>query len=96
MRTICSIVFLLVIMIRSYGRLLIRTTRAQRMLPTKDIMFSLICLIAFKQLDDENAKSMYSRLNVFVNKINYLDVKQIDDMELIRKFTLSEGRNMIW
>ena len=41
-------------------------------------------LNSFKQLD-ENAESMYSRLNVFVNEINSLEVKKIDDLELIRK-----------
>ena len=39
---------------------------------------------SFKQLDDENAESMYSRLNVLVNEINSLGVKKIDDVELIR------------
>ena len=33
-------------------------------------------LNSFKQLDDENAKSMYSRLNTLVNEINSLGVKQ--------------------
>ena len=42
-------------------------------------------LNSFKQLDDENAESMYSRLNVLVNEINSLEVKKIDDLELIRK-----------
>ena len=42
-------------------------------------------LNSFKQLDDENAESMYSRLNILVNEINSLDVKKINDMELIRK-----------
>ena len=42
-------------------------------------------LNSFKQLDDENAKSMYSRLNTLVNEINSLSVKQIEDLELIRK-----------
>ena len=41
-------------------------------------------LNSFKQLDDENAESMYSRLNVLVNEINSLGVKKIDDIELIR------------
>jgi hypothetical protein len=42
-------------------------------------------LSSFKQLDDENAESMYSRLNTLMNEINSLGVKQIEDMELIRK-----------
>ena len=42
-------------------------------------------LNSFKQLDDENAESMYSRLNVLVNEINSLEVKKIDDLEIIRK-----------
>ena len=42
-------------------------------------------LNSFKQLDDENAESMYSRLNVLVNEINSLEVKKIDDLEFIRK-----------
>ena len=53
-------------------------------------------LNSFKQLDDENAESMYSRLNILVNEINSLDVKKIDDLELIRSFIHSEGRSMIW
>ena len=40
---------------------------------------------SFKQLNDENAESMYSRLNTLVNEINSLGVKQIDDTELICK-----------
>ena len=32
-------------------------------------------LNSFKQLDDENAESMYSRLNTLVNEINSLGVK---------------------
>ena len=46
----------------------------------------------FKQLNDENAESMYSRLNVFVNEINSLEVKKIDDLELIRKILHSLRR----
>ena len=42
-------------------------------------------LNSFKQLDNENAETMYSRLNILVNEINSLDVKKIDDLELIRK-----------
>ena len=49
-------------------------------------------LNSFKQLDDENAESMYSRLNVFVNEINSLEVKKIDDLELIRKILHSLRR----
>ena len=35
---------------------------------------------SFKQLDEENAESMYSRLNTLVNEINSLGVKQIGDI----------------
>ena len=42
-------------------------------------------LNSFKQFDHENAESMYSRLNTLVNEINSLEVKKIDDLELIRK-----------
>ena len=35
-------------------------------------------LNSFKQLDHENAETMYSRLNILVNEINSLDVKKID------------------
>ena len=35
-------------------------------------------LNSFKQLDHENAEAMYSRLNVFVNEINTLGVKNIE------------------
>ena len=46
-------------------------------------------LNSFKKLDDENAESMYSRLNTLVNEINSLGVKQIEDLELIRKILYS-------
>ena len=49
-------------------------------------------LNSFKQLDDENAESMYSRLNTLVNEINFLGVKQIEDLELIRKILHSLWR----
>ena len=49
-------------------------------------------LNSFKQLDDENAESMYSRLITLVNEINSLGVKQIDDTELIRKILHSLRR----
>ena len=49
-------------------------------------------LNSFKQLDDENAKSMYSRLNTLVNEINSLCVKKIDDTEFIRKILHSLRR----
>src|SRR6185437_5127491 len=42
-------------------------------------------LNSFKQLDHENAETMYSRLNILVNEINSLDVKKIKDLKLIRK-----------
>ena len=35
---------------------------------------------------------MYSRLNILVNEINSLDVKKIDDLELIRKILHSLRR----
>jgi hypothetical protein len=49
-------------------------------------------LNSFKQLDNENAETMYSRLNIFVNEINSLDVKKIDDLKLIRKILHSLRR----
>src|SRR6185503_2162265 len=49
-------------------------------------------LNTFKKLDDENAESMYSRLNTLVNEINSLGVKQIEDLELIRKILHSLRR----
>ena len=49
-------------------------------------------LNSFKKLNDENAESMYSRLNILVNEINSLDVKKIDDLELIRKILHSLRR----
>ena len=36
-------------------------------------------LNGFKQLDHKNAESIYSRLNILVNEINSLGVKQIRD-----------------
>ena len=47
--------------------------------------FLLDKLNNFKQLDDENAESMYARLNILVNGINSLGVKQIGDTNIIRK-----------
>ena len=49
-------------------------------------------LNSFKQLDHENVETMYSRLNILVNEINSLDVKKINDMELIRKIIHSLWR----
>ena len=49
-------------------------------------------LNSFKQLDHENAETMYSRLNILVNEINSLDVKKIQDLELIRKILHSLRR----
>ena len=46
----------------------------------------------FKQCDDENTESMYSRLNTLANEINSLGVKKIDDTELIRKILHSLRR----
>ena len=54
-------------------------------------------LNSFKQLDHENVEAIYSRLNVLVNEINSLGVKQIGDMALIRKILHSlRGQTMIW
>ena len=49
-------------------------------------------LNSFKQLDHENTETMYSRLNILVNEINSLDVKKIDNLELIRKILHSLRR----
>jgi len=49
-------------------------------------------LNSFKHLDHENAETMYSRLNILVNEINSLDVKKIQDLELIRKILHSLRR----
>ena len=49
-------------------------------------------LNSFKQLDHENAKTMYSLLNILVNEINFLDVKKIEDLELICKILHSLRR----
>ena len=49
-------------------------------------------LNSFKQLDHENAETMYSWLNIFVIEINSLDVKKINDLELIRKILHSLRR----
>src|SRR6185503_3184422 len=47
---------------------------------------------SFKQLDDENVESMYSRLNTLVNEINYLGVKKIENLEFICKILHSLRR----
>ena len=54
-------------------------------------------LNSFKQLDHENAETMYSRLNILVNEINSLDVKKLKIWNsFARSFTHFEGRTMIW
>ena len=49
-------------------------------------------LNSFKQFDEKNAESRYSRLNTLVNEVNSLGVKQIEDLELIRKILHSLRR----
>jgi hypothetical protein len=44
---------------------------------------------SFNQLANENAESMYSRLNVLVNEINALGVKDITDLNINRKILQS-------
>jgi hypothetical protein len=44
---------------------------------------------SFKQHLNENAESMYSRLNVLVNEINALGVKKITDLNINRKILQS-------
>jgi hypothetical protein len=44
---------------------------------------------SFKQLANENVESMYSRLNVLVNEINALGVKNITDLNINRKILQS-------
>jgi hypothetical protein len=46
-------------------------------------------LNSFKQLENENVESMYSRLNVLVNEINALGVKDITDLNINRKILQS-------
>jgi hypothetical protein len=43
----------------------------------------------FKQLDNENANNMYSRLTTLVNEINGLGVKKLEDGEVNRKIIKS-------
>jgi hypothetical protein len=43
----------------------------------------------FKQLANENVESMYSCLNVFVNEINALGVKDITDLNINRRILQS-------
>jgi len=49
-------------------------------------------LNSFKQLNDEDAQSMYSRLNILVNEISSLGVKQIGNTALIHKMLYSLQR----
>jgi hypothetical protein len=44
---------------------------------------------SFKQLANENVEAMYSRLNVLVNEINALSVKNITDLNINRKILQS-------
>ena len=46
-------------------------------------------LSSFKQLPNENAHDMYSRLNTLVNEINVLGLNQVDDGEINRKILRS-------
>ena len=46
-------------------------------------------LSSFKQLPNENAHDMYSRLNTLVNEINALGLNQVDDGEINRKILRS-------
>ena len=66
--------------------------RAQKILQMKKYHILIDKLNSFKQLDDENAESMYSWLNIIVNEINSLGVKKINDIELIRKILHSLRR----
>ena len=43
----------------------------------------------FKQLPNENANDMYSRLNILVNEINALGLNQVKDEEINRKILRS-------
>jgi hypothetical protein len=49
-------------------------------------------LNSFKQFDNEDASSLYSRLNLLVNEVNSLDVKKIEELELICKILHSLRR----
>ena len=66
--TVC----LLVKILRIYGKLFVRIMGAQKMLQMKKYHVLIDKLNSFKQFDDENAESMYSRLNILVNEINSL------------------------
>jgi hypothetical protein len=44
---------------------------------------------SFKQVENENAESMYSHLNVLVNEINALGVQNITDLNINRKILQS-------
>ena len=46
-------------------------------------------LSSFKQLPNENAHDMYSRLNTLVNEINALGLNQVKDEEINRKILRS-------
>jgi hypothetical protein len=52
--------------------------------PPTTVMLLVLSLLeefnSFKQLANENSKSMYSRLNVLLNEINALGVKDITDL----------------
>jgi hypothetical protein len=47
---------------------------------------------SFKQLANENSESMYSHLNVLVNEMNALGVKNITDLNINRKILQSLRR----
>ena len=60
--------------------------------PNERYHILIVRLNSFKQHDHENAEAMYSWLNILVNEINALGVKNIEDKELIHKMLHSLRR----
>ena len=76
-------------MLISYGSKLSRIMRAQKDVANQKYHILGEELSSFKQLPNENAHDMYSRLNTLVNEINALGLNQVKDEEINRKILRS-------
>jgi hypothetical protein len=76
-------------MLMSYGKPSRSKMRVQKEVANERYGCLLEEFNSFKQLANENVKSMYSRLNVLVNEINALGVKNIMDLNINRNILQS-------
>jgi hypothetical protein len=76
-------------MLMSYGKPSRSKMRVQKKLLMNATVVSLMNSIALSNLQMKNVESMYSRLNVLLNEINALGVKDITDLNINRKILQS-------